>query len=180
MTVFSHQYFKTGSIFYACLVFFVILYACKNKRSKNDYLHAYENKLGIRPSKLAQIDTVNFTTIEWINPVRNFGTVKEGDSVTIVFRCKNTGDNPLFLSDIHSPCGCTVPHYTEKVILPGEEDELPVYFNTVGQEKSVHKSIVVTSNTSNGAKHALSFEGEITSADKSLKKDSLKNSDNKR
>jgi hypothetical protein len=55
--------------------------------------------------------------------------------------------------------------------LPGEEDELPVYFNTVGQDKSVHKSIVVTSNTSNGAKHVLSFEGEITSTDKPVKKE---------
>ena len=133
-------------------------------------LHAYENKMGIKPSKLAQIDTINFTTIEWIDPVKNFGTVKEGDSVIIVFRCRNTGDNPLFLSEIYSPCGCTIPHYTEKVILPGEKDELTVYFNTANQDKVVHKSIVVTSNTSNGARHTLSFEGKIAGTDSAVKK----------
>ncbi len=133
-------------------------------------LHAYENKLGIKPSKLAQIDTVNFTTIEWIEPLKNFGTVKEGDSVIIVFRCRNTGENPLFLSEIYSPCGCTIPHYTEKVILPGEEDELKVYFNTANQDKTIHKSIMVTSNTSNGAKHKLSFEGKIAKADSAAAK----------
>jgi len=151
------------------LTLFICIYgntmvSCKTRKSREVYLHAYENKLGIKPSKLAQIDTANFTTIQWLNPVQNFGKVKAGDSVVIVFRCRNTGDNPLFLSDIHSPCGCTTPRYTEKVILPGEEDELPVYFNTEGQDSVVHKSIVVTSNTSNSAKHRLVFEGQITGA----------------
>lgn len=152
---------KTAGIVLSCLVF-LVLFSCKQKRTREEYLHAYENKMGIRPSKLAQIDTVNFTTIQWLNTVQNFGTLKEGDSVIIVFRCRNTGENPLFLSDIHSPCGCTIPRYKEKVILPGEEDELPVYFSTLGQETWVHKTIVVTSNTSNGQKHSLLFEGHIT------------------
>jgi hypothetical protein len=171
MLQFKWQPVKTACIVYACLfTFTTLLYSCRQKRNKNDYLHAYENTLGIKPSKLAQIDTANFTTIEWLNPTRNFGTVKEGDSVIITFRCRNTGDNPLFLSEIHSPCGCTVPNYSEKPILPGEEDELPVYFNTAGQAGTVHKSIVVTSNTSNGAKHSLSFEGKVTEVVNPLKK----------
>jgi len=144
--------------------------SCKTKKSREVYLHAYENKLGIKPSKLAQVDSANFTTIQWLDPVQNFGKVKDGDSVIIVFRCRNTGDNPLFLSDIHSPCGCTIPRYTEKVILPGEEDDLAVWFNSTGQDKNVSKSIVVTSNTSNGAKHRLVFEGQITGTDSTVTK----------
>ncbi len=162
------SFIKTLCIAYAC-IFCISMYSCKTKRSREEYLNAYKNNLGIKPSKLAQVDTANFTTIKWLNPVQNFGTVKDGDSVRIVFRCKNTGENPLFLSDIHSPCGCTTPRYTEKVILPGEEDELPVSFNTVGQDSLVHKTIVVTSNTSNGAKHTLLFEGRITSANAPVK-----------
>lgn len=163
MMVFKWQPVKKACVVSSgVIIWFALLTSCKNKPTKEQMLHAYENKMGIKPSRLAQIDTINFTTIEWINPTRNFGTVKEGDSVFIKFRCRNTGNNPLFLSEIYSPCGCTVPYYTEKVILPGEEDELPVYFNTVGQEKLVRKNIIVTSNTSNGAKHTLYFEGQIT------------------
>ena len=181
MTIHAGSYLGPKNILYLGLLCSVFTFnACNNKPTQNDYLHAYENKLGIKPSKLAQIDTVHFTTIQWINPVQNFGKAKEGDSVVIVFRCKNTGDNPLFLSDIHSPCGCTIPRYTEKVILPGEADELPVHFNTAGQDKNVHKSIVVTSNTSNGAKHTLLFEGEIISADTPAKNDTLIKSNKKR
>jgi hypothetical protein len=164
--------FKRQLIKNACVVFgivntwFALLPSCKNRPTREQMLHAYENRMGIRPSKLAQIDTINFTRIEWINPTWNFGTVKEGDSVIVKFRCRNTGNNPLFLSKIYSPCGCTVSYYTEKVILPGVEDELPVYFNTVGQEKSVRKNIIVTSNTSNGVRHTLYLEGQITSGGK--------------
>ncbi|HTL08522.1 MAG TPA: DUF1573 domain-containing protein [Chitinophagaceae bacterium] len=141
--------------------FFCCFLSCQQKKTREDYVHAYENKLGIKPSQLAQVDSVNFTTIQWLEPVKNFGTVHEGDSVIITFRCRNTGEHPLFLSNFHSPCGCTIPRYTDKVIIPGEEEDVPVYFNTWGQDSIVQKSIVVTSNTSNGAKHTLFFEGKI-------------------
>ena len=167
MIAFKRQLIKNACVVFSIVItWFAWLPSCKSKPTKAQMLHAYENKIGVRPSKLAQIDTANFTTIEWINPTCDFGTVKEGDSVIIKFRYRNTGNNPLFLSQIYSPCGCTVPYYTEKVILPGEEDELPVYFNTVGQGTPVRKNIIVTSNTSNGAKHTLYFEGQITSGEK--------------
>ncbi|MEI9909257.1 MAG: DUF1573 domain-containing protein [Bacteroidota bacterium] len=137
-----------------------ILTSCKSKDT-NRNLHPYENKLGIKPASLAQIDTINFTTIEWINPVQNFGILKYGDSAVIKFRFKNTGVHPLFLSRVQPSCGCTVAHYREEAIMPGEEDELTVIFNTIGQGSEVHKTVSVTTNTSNGVQHLLTFEGRV-------------------
>ncbi|MEO6314317.1 MAG: DUF1573 domain-containing protein [Chitinophagaceae bacterium] len=170
MKLFKYPFQSAGTVYALLACSAIFFYGCKPGRSRNDYLHAYENKLGIKPSKLAQVDTIHFTTIQWEEPVKNFGTVTEGDSVILVYKCRNTGDNPLFLSEIYTPCGCTVVRYTERVIPPGEEDEITVHFNTRGQEKSVHKSIIVTSNTSNRAKHMLSFTGAITSADTTTSK----------
>lgn len=126
-------------------------------------LRPYENKLGIKPARLAQIDTVHFTTIQWMDPVKNMGTVLEGDSVLIQFKFKNTGVHPLFLSEAIPSCGCTIPTYPEEAIMPGEEGKLTVNFKTQGQAGDIHKSIMVTTNTSNGAKHLLLFEGKVTS-----------------
>ncbi len=124
-------------------------------------LHPYENKLGIKPANLAQIDTVHFSKITWFEPSKNIGTVKEGDSVLIKFKFKNTGVHPLFVSAVNTSCGCTNAKYSDEAVMPGMEDELTVIFNTVGQAVTFHKTITVTSNTSNGVKHLLSFEGKI-------------------
>jgi hypothetical protein len=145
----------------ACLIFGIsFLTSCKSKK-KIINPHPYENKLGIKPANLAQIDTVNFTTIQWMNPVVNFGVLKEGDSAIIKFRFKNTGENPLFLSAVRPSCGCSIPRYSEEAIMPDEENELIVNFNSIGQRDAIRKTITVTSNTANGVSHVLTFEGRV-------------------
>lgn len=125
-------------------------------------MHLYENKLGIKPARLAQIDTVHFTTIQWIEPIKNIGTMQEGDSAILQFKFKNTGVHPLFIVEAIPSCGCTIPAFPEAAIMPGDDGILIVQFKTAGQAGDVHRSIIVTSNTSNGAKHTLLFEGKVT------------------
>ena len=145
----------------ACIIFGIcFLTSCKSKNATMNP-HPYENKLGIKPANLAQIDTVNYTTIQWMNPVVNFGVLKEGDSAIIKFRFKNTGVNPLFLSAVRPSCGCSIPRYPEDAIFPDEENELTVSFNSMGQRGAIHKTITVTTNTVNGVSHLLTFEGRV-------------------
>jgi Protein of unknown function (DUF1573) len=147
-------------IIYACTIILTgIFTSCKDSHKKIIPAHPYKNDLGIKPANLAQLDTVNYTTIKWINPVVNLGTLKEGDSTTIRYRFKNTGENPLFLSAVRPSCGCSVPHYSEEAIMPDEEGELTVNFNTAGQSGVIHKTITVTSNTANGVRHVLTING---------------------
>jgi Protein of unknown function (DUF1573) len=145
--------------FYTCII--LCIAACSSCHQKNT--RPYENELGIKPANLARIDTPHYTTIEWTNPVRNLGVVREGDSVVLKFRFKNTGDHPLFIAEVRPSCGCTVPHYSEEAIMPGEEDELTVNFNSMGQSGPIHKTILVTTNTTNGVNHLLSFDGRVDS-----------------
>jgi Protein of unknown function (DUF1573) len=155
------RYLRRWHAGYACLIFGIsFLTSCRDKNSTKNF-HPYENKLGIKPASLAQIDTVNYTTIQWIKPVVNFGVLKEGDSAVIKFRFKNTGENPLFISAVRPSCGCSIPHYPEEAIMPDEENELTVTFNSRGQRGAIHKTINVTTNTANGVSHLLTFEGRV-------------------
>lgn len=135
--------------------------SCKSKKDRFKDLHPYENNLGIKPAKLAQIDTIHFTTVKWMEPNRNFGTITEGDSVKFTYKFKNTGQHPLFISGVKAECGCTGIQYQEKPIWPDEESELVVKFDSFNESGDVYKTITVTTNTSNKVHHVLSFHGRV-------------------
>ena len=141
--------------------------SCRDKRPNNST--PYENSLGISPATLAQIDSINYTTIEWDSLVKNFGVIRYGDSVLIRFKFRNTGVHPLFLSAVRPSCGCTVPDYPKNATMPGEENELIVNFHSIGQADSIHKTILVTSNTANGVKRMLTIKGVVNGLNDSNK-----------
>jgi Protein of unknown function (DUF1573) len=142
------------------LIYFLIITvlfpaACHNKPN------TYKNDLGIEPRVIAQIDTANYTAIEWKDTVKNFGVVKEGDSVFIKFRFKNTGDKVLFVTEVLPSCGCIIADYSKEPVLPGNEGAVTATFNSRNYNGQVHKTIIVITNTSNKYRQLLSFNGEV-------------------
>lgn len=87
------------------------------------------------------------TTVQLIDSVFNFGKIKEGEKVTFNFRFRNSGKNPLVISNTSASCGCTVPEKPEKPIMPGEEGFIKVVFNSKGKAGHQDKNITVMSNT---------------------------------
>jgi hypothetical protein len=156
--------YSLAALLCACIFF---LTSCGNRPNKFKDLHPYENSLGIKPAKLAQIDTIHFTTIKWSEPNRNFGTVTEGDSILFTYKFKNTGEHPLFISGVKAECGCTRILYQERAIWPDEEGELVVKFDSFNEYGDVYKTITVTTNTSNKVHHVLSFHGHVNEKTKS-------------
>ena len=142
------------SIFHFVIVA-LFLGACHNT------INTYKNDLGIKPGTIAQMDTANYTTIEWEDTVRNIGTVKEGDSVFIKFRFKNSGDKALFIINAHSSCGCAIVNYPEEAILPGKIGEIMAIFKNKYHPGFIHQTIIVTANTLNRINHTLSFMGQV-------------------
>ncbi len=132
--------------------------------SCRDHRNPYENNMHLQPGYLAQIDIHNYTTIEWLDTLKDFGTVHEGDSVKLVFRFRNTGKKPLFLSNVKTSCGCTITSYPEKPLFSGDEGALTATFNSEGHPGATRKSIVATSNTNNGTDHYLVFTGTVIPA----------------
>ncbi|MFT4154420.1 DUF1573 domain-containing protein [Parafilimonas sp.] len=108
-------------------------------------------------------DSAKFTTVQWLDTAYNFGAKKMGDVVNITFRCKNTGDKPLYLIDVRPSCGCTVADYTKEPVAPGREGRVDAQFDTKKSHAGdVHKSIFVTTNTAAGEGHrSLLFSGTV-------------------
>ena len=115
-----------------------ILFSCdiRNNKSKEDVKESNSTVQVFKDS----------TTVQMIDSVYNFGKVTDGDKVEYSFRFKNTGNNPLIVSDATASCGCTVPEKPEEPIKPGETGFIKVVFNSKGHVGTANKVVTVTSN----------------------------------
>lgn len=95
----------------------------------------------------APTDTVNVAKMSFEVSDYDFGTVDEGAVVEHTFTFTNTGKKPLLISNARSTCGCTVPEWPHDPILPGEDGEINVRFNTANKSKNQVKPITITANT---------------------------------
>jgi hypothetical protein len=110
-------------------------------------------------------DTSKYTTIQWMDTVVNFGTINMGEQIKVAFKFKNTGNQPLFLTNVRAGCGCTVPDYTKGAIAPGAEGMVTGAFDSnKAHAGEVRKSIFATTNTRNKTSHTLIFTGVIKEA----------------
>lgn len=77
----------------------------------------------------------------------DFGTIKEGDKVSHIYKVKNTGEVPLIIQDAKPSCGCTAPDWTKTPIPPGGEGFVKAEFDSNGKPNAQNKTITVTANT---------------------------------
>ena len=105
-------------------------------------------------------DSANWTTVQWIDSVQNFGNVTDGEKVMITFHFKNTGSKPLVITNVTASCGCTVPSKPEEPIAPGAEGKITAEFNSIGRVGKASKYLNVTCNTKEQTVNLL-FEGEV-------------------
>ncbi len=87
------------------------------------------------------------TSIQYMEPVFDFGSVDEGEIVKHAYKFKNTGSEPLVISNCKGSCGCTVPTWPKEPIPPGGEGEIKVEFNSKGKPGPQSKRVTVTANT---------------------------------
>jgi hypothetical protein len=78
----------------------------------------------------------------------DFGKVTEGEKVGYIFSFENKGTGNLVIASATASCGCTVPKYDSKPVLPGESGTLEVVFDTSGRNGKQTKSVTVSSNAS--------------------------------
>jgi len=108
------------------------------------------------------VDTAMYTTISFKDTIINFGTINMGEKTNILFEFTNTGTNTLYLTEVKPGCGCTVADYTKGAIPAAGKGNITASFDSnKSHPGTVAKNIFVTSNTSNGITHTLTFNGEI-------------------
>ena len=66
------------------------------------------------------------------NPVLHLNPVPQGESLKVLFEIENTSDNPLFIQEIQTTCGCVVPkNELPIVILPHRMGTVHLAYNTI-------------------------------------------------
>lgn len=129
---------KTIYILAAVILFFSS--SCKEQStevSTNDVMNS-KSAEGTSNSSLPDI--------KFEEETHDFGRITQGEKVTTAFKFKNTGGSNLIISSATGSCGCTIPDYPKKPILPGEEATVNVVFASEGKSGVVEKSVTLVTN----------------------------------
>ncbi len=97
----------------------------------------------------------------------DFGKIPEGPAAEHEFEFKNTGDEPLVITNASASCGCTTPVWPKQPILPGKTGKIKVRYNTQGRgNQPFLKSIYISSNVPHDKeRYELFIKGFVTPAD---------------
>ena len=86
--------------------------------------------------------------ITFESEVVDYGTIEKGDDGVREFKFTNTGTSPLFITQVRSSCGCTIPKKPTDSIMPGVEEVIEVKYDT-NRVGPIRKTITVSSNAVN-------------------------------
>jgi hypothetical protein len=101
-------------------------------------------------SEAAMKDTANYTTIEWIDSTtKNMGKIQQGQTLEITWKFRNTGNKPLFVSEVRPGCGCTGAKGPDAPIAPGGTGMITATFNSENYPGTQQKSVFVMANNKN-------------------------------
>lgn len=108
----------------------------------------------------AQGTIQNGAIVSFEKEVHDFGTMKQGGDASTDFKFKNTGTEPLIISNAQGSCGCTVPEWPKEPIKPGESAAIKVKYDSkrVGP---INKSVTITSNATNEPTKVIRITGNI-------------------
>ncbi len=89
-------------------------------------------------------DGAEFSFLDPTN--HKFEDTKEGVLLSHTFRFKNSGDEPLIISNYKVSCSCTKLTFPKQPVLPGQEAQLKLTFDTNGKYGFQKRKVNVVSN----------------------------------
>jgi hypothetical protein len=141
-------------IFTGCLIL-TLLAGCGGNDTQHPGISASSAEF------LAMRDTARFTSVEWLDSLKDYGKIPEGQKLDVAFRFRNTGATPLVIGAVQPSCGCTVAERPEAPIAPGAEGQIKASFNSNGRVGINHKSLIIMANTKGTQRYALQFVVEV-------------------
>ena len=91
---------------------------------------------------------------------KNFGFVKKGEVVKIIFEYKNIGNKPIIITDAKAECSCTTIEYTKQPISPNQTGIVTILFDTKSVYDRQERAIELFSNSINSSQK-LKFKGVV-------------------
>ena len=139
---------------------YMICFGCNNASNKiqDKNVETTNQNNTIKPSSTEKdtkinaqiIDNGGAAAFEFLNEggtVWNFGEINQGESPEFTFLFKNSGNEPMIISNAKGSCGCTVPVWPKEPIAPGDTGEISVKFNSKNKQGSQNKTVTLTANT---------------------------------
>lgn len=80
----------------------------------------------------------------------NYGEVEYAGARERVWTFKNTGKEPLMITNATGSCGCTVPSFPKEPIMPGKTGEIKINYDT-NRQGPFAKTVTVTTNEPAGS-----------------------------
>lgn len=102
-------------------------------------------------------NSARYTSIQWLDSTKDFGTITEGQKVEVDFHFRNTGVTPLVITQVRPSCGCTIAEQPQEPIAPGAEGHISATFNSQGHPGVNRKTLFVTANTRGSQNYSLHF-----------------------
>ncbi|MCF6169927.1 MAG: DUF1573 domain-containing protein [Bacteroidales bacterium] len=130
------------------LVFLTILFLSSTAIKAQGFLQGAVTSV----SDSTLVDTlennVNGAAISFIQTRHEIEEVFEGSELNYDFTFSNTGNEPLFISNVRTSCHCTVASYPKTPVLPGSSENISLELDTkmLGQFTKV---VAVYSNAVN-------------------------------
>ena len=112
--------------------------------SHDGHDHSQDNPLEVTSQ---EEDNTPKTTVQFFETEHDFGTISQDQKVRHTFKFKNTGENPLIITNARGSCGCTVPQWPREAIAPGEEADIEVEFSSGKKSGMQNKTVTITANT---------------------------------
>lgn len=105
--------------------------------------------------------------VKWDESAHNFGTFNEDiGKVTTIFSGINQKADTLYITDIRSTCGCTVPLVNSRAIAPGDSIKVTVTYDPTNRPGVFEKRVSVLFAHA-GTEH-LTISGKVKTSSKSM------------
>jgi hypothetical protein len=134
------------------------LFESKGNRKKDDHTQHLSNQDQAKRDE--EVKKMPKTTIEVAQTKFDFGKITDGDKVSHTYVVKNIGDKPLVISNVQTSCGCTAPFFPKEPILPGQEGNITLEFNSAGKSGLVNKNALIIGNADN-APFSIGFTADV-------------------
>ena len=140
----------------ALLVFAVSAFAQTNKTEEE------------QAAKKEQQETVEGPMLKFEETTVDYGEIEQNADPYRVFKFTNVGTEPVVIKNAKGSCGCTVPDAPKEPILPGEEGEIKVRYDTkrVGP---FTKTVTLTTNEATPTR-TLVIKGKVNRPEEGLPK----------
>ncbi len=97
-------------------------------------------------------------------PLFDFGTVDNSQTIEHTFIVRNIGDTTLEISQVRPACGCTLANISEKMVPPGGQSEITARLSLQGRNGPQSKPITIMSNDPQQPEFRVTLAGNVSAA----------------